>query len=157
MEVKAIIVLVILLESVTILLFMSRGKWQEKSPSIPFIYDEECACRKDLSSCEKWYGILNHEEWHVDLSKPKKTIKLRVVDSWEPDPTNEKPNCYICNFLSRVYKLDFSGEPDFVFYSVFGKKHLNYKNCVKILFSGENYIPNFNKCDYAITLNDIDV
>ena len=96
------------------------------------------------------------EEWHVNLSQPKKTIKLRVVDSWEPEPTNKNPNCYLCTYLSKVYNLDFSGKPDFVFYSVYRKKHLRYKNCVKIFFSEENVAPNFNYCDYAISLNDLE-
>lgn len=37
-----------------------------------------------------------------------------------------------------------------------GKKHLKYKNCVKIFFEGENLAPNFNYCDYAMTYFHID-
>lgn len=37
-----------------------------------------------------------------------------------------------------------------------GKKHLKYKNCVKIFWGGENMVPNFNYCDYAISYLYID-
>lgn len=41
------------------------------------------------------------------------------------------------------------GKTDFVFCSVFGKNFLQYK-CPRVLFTGENYFPDFNIYDYAI-------
>lgn len=102
-------------------------------------------------------GPFNYEEWHLDRSKPKKRIKVQIIDFWDPDPTNEHPTCEsYCSYLSQIYDLDYSEEPDFVFYSVARKRHMKYKNCVKIFFTGENLSPNFNYCDYAISLNRID-
>lgn len=45
--------------------------------------------------------------------------------------------------------------PDYLFYSCFGMNHLNYNNCIKIFWSGENTIPDLNLCDYAVSLSDI--
>lgn len=102
-------------------------------------------------------GIFNHEEWHIDPTKPKKTIKVKIVDFWDPDPTNENPTCMsLCGPLSKVYNLNFTEDPDFVFYSIARRKRSNYKNCVKIFFTGENLVPDFNKCDYALSLSYID-
>lgn len=40
---------------------------------------------------------------------------------------------------------------DYLFYSVFGVNHVNApEKCVKIFFTGECLIPDFNECDYAI-------
>ena len=43
-----------------------------------------------------------------------------------------------------------------MFYSCFGTEHLKYKNGVKIFFTGENVLPNFNECDYATGFDYID-
>ncbi|WP_278543607.1 glycosyltransferase family 10 domain-containing protein [Parabacteroides johnsonii] len=55
------------------------------------------------------------------------------------------------NILSKHYKLIFDDiSPDFVFYSCFGYKHYKYKKSVKIYYTSENIIPDFNICDYGI-------
>ena len=43
-----------------------------------------------------------------------------------------------------------------MFYSCFGNEYLKYKNCIKIFFTGENVLPNFNECDYAIAFDYIE-
>ena len=104
-------------------------------------------------------GPFDYEKWYVDPSLPrekKKTINVKFVDFWEPEPTNERPNCYLCNYLSKVYNLNFTDEPDFLFYSVFGMKNREYTKCIRIFFSGENLVPDFNYCDYAISFNRMD-
>lgn len=45
--------------------------------------------------------------------------------------------------------------PQFVFYSVFGTRHIHY-DCVRIFWCGENARADFNFCDYAITFDDLD-
>lgn len=45
--------------------------------------------------------------------------------------------------------------PDIVFYSCFGLRHLKRKNCLKVYISQENVVPDFNECDYAISCTPI--
>lgn len=59
-------------------------------------------------------------------------------------------------FLLLEYDLVIDDKnPDYLFYSCFGMRHLNYENCIKIFWSGENLIPDLNMCDYAISLSNI--
>ena len=58
--------------------------------------------------------------------------------------------------LEERYEVELSEEPEWLFYSVFGNEHLRYNNCVKIFFTGENQVPDFNLCDYAIGFDYID-
>jgi hypothetical protein len=58
--------------------------------------------------------------------------------------------------LSEFYDIEISNEPDYLFYSVFGNNHFNYKNCVKILYTGENKRPNFDECDYSLSFDYMD-
>jgi len=51
--------------------------------------------------------------------------------------------------LSSKYDLQISDNPDYVFYTPVDSEHHNY-DCIRIFMTGENLIPNFNYCDYAI-------
>ncbi len=57
--------------------------------------------------------------------------------------------------LRQRYEVELSEQPDFLVYSVFGKKHLQY-DCVRIFYSGENISPNFNVADYAMAFDDME-
>lgn len=76
-----------------------------------------------------------------------KTIKVKFVDFW---PGYEPKEHFIYQILSKKYEIDFSENPDYVFFSVHGTEHLKYNNCIKIFYTGENLCPDFNLCDYAI-------
>lgn len=82
----------------------------------------------------------------------KPFITVDFVDFW---PSLIKTDNYIFNLLSRVYDIEISSTPDILFYSVYGKKHLQYK-CLKILYCAENKRPDFSGCDYALTFDLID-
>ncbi len=58
----------------------------------------------------------------------------------------------ILNRLEKKYEVEISDKPDFLFYSVYrsGREHYQYNDCVKIFWSVEGVIPDFNECDYAI-------
>lgn len=64
-------------------------------------------------------------------------------------------NNFIIDILKKRYTVVISDQPDFLFYSVFGNSFENYDNCVKIFFTSENVVPNFNHADYAIGFDDI--
>lgn len=64
-------------------------------------------------------------------------------------------NNVILDELRKIYDVEVSDSPDILFYSVFGKKHYGYKNCIKVFVSAEPIIPNFNEADYAISCCDL--
>lgn len=82
-------------------------------------------------------------------------IKLYFVNFWKG--FNQVDN-FIYNCLSQLgFELQIDDvNPDYLFYSSQGQDHLKYKNCIKIYFTGENDVPNFNECDYAISFHHID-
>ena len=86
------------------------------------------------------------------MIKQKQKIKINFCDYW--DGFDAKSDI-IYKILSTHYDVELSENPDFLFYSGFGIKHTFYKNCVKIFFTGECVVPNFNDCDYAIGFDDI--
>ena len=51
--------------------------------------------------------------------------------------------------LESKYDLQVSDNPDYIFYTPADNEHHNY-DCIRIFMTGENLIPNFNYCDYAI-------
>lgn len=80
-----------------------------------------------------------------------KSININFADFWPGFNVEEN---FIVSFLRERYIVNISSNPDYIFYSVFGSKHLNY-DCVKIFYTGENESPNFNLCDYAIGFDPI--
>lgn len=80
-----------------------------------------------------------------------KTIKIKLVD-----PDNSKPmEDFLRKTLSSKYNIEYSDNPDYLFYSVFGNTHHKY-DCVRIFYTGENVVPNFNYCDYALGFNHLE-
>jgi hypothetical protein len=73
-----------------------------------------------------------------------KKIKIKFVD-W--------PNSYGTNTFSEILKTKFNVEisenPEYLFFSDFGNEHLNY-DCIRVYYTPENLVPDFNICDYAI-------
>lgn len=55
---------------------------------------------------------------------------------------------------NRGYQVEISDSPDYIVYSTFGKKHLEY-DCIRIFFAGEEQSPDFNICDYAMGFDHI--
>ena len=81
-----------------------------------------------------------------------KTIRCNFVDLWE----NPLEIGWIAPLLSEYDLVIDEKNPDYLFYSCFGNKHLQYNNCIKIFLCGENILPDFNLCDYALSLSTID-
>ncbi len=79
----------------------------------------------------------------------KPTITIDFVDFW---PTLVKTDNYIFKLLSRIYDIEISSNPEVLFFSCYGRKHLQYK-CLKIFYCAENKRPDFNGCDYALTFD----
>ena len=76
-----------------------------------------------------------------------KTIKIQKCDMYDKYFWGA-----VGNILKEKYDLEFTDQPEYLFYSVYGKnvEHYKYTNCIKIFFSEEGVLPDFNECDYAV-------
>lgn len=77
-----------------------------------------------------------------------KKIKIDFTSFW---PGFNKTDNYFFNLLKEEFEIEISNTPDYLFYSVFGNNHFNYKGCKKILYIGENIAPDLNYCDYSFS------
>ena len=82
-----------------------------------------------------------------------KTIKIKFVDF--NAPTFDAENQWVTKVLRERYNVEFSEEPEFIFYSTWGLNFRNYPNSVKIFCGGEAVSPNFNECDFAFGFEPI--
>lgn len=75
-----------------------------------------------------------------------KQIKIAFTDFWDVfDPADN----FITEALRKNFEVSICDDPDFVFCSIFGRKHLKY-DCAKVFYTGENIEPDFNLVDYAL-------
>jgi len=89
-----------------------------------------------------------------------KKIKIAFSDFWhgfDCDPTGKTEyDNTIYRILSDIYEIEIDQtNPDFLFFSVFGGNHQNFRNCKKIFYTGENRRHDFSVCDYAITFDHL--
>ena len=82
----------------------------------------------------------------------KKKIKIDFSDLWGGF---SKTDNYFFNLLKEEFNVEISSTPDYLFFSVFGNNHQNYK-CKKIFYTGENVPGDMNYCDYAFTFDYLD-
>lgn len=81
-----------------------------------------------------------------------KTIKIKFVGfygSFNPEDNT------ITNILRERYEVELSDQPDYLFYSNFNKEYIKY-DCVRIFYTGECLVPDFNLCDYAMAFENMD-
>ena len=83
----------------------------------------------------------------------KKELKIKFVDFY---PNFNPQKSVLWHILWERYDVVLSDKPEWLVYSVFGNEHLSYNNCVKIFYTGENYTPDFNLCDYALGFEYMD-
>jgi hypothetical protein len=82
----------------------------------------------------------------------KKKIKIDFSDFW---PGFDKTNNYFYNLLNEEFDVIISNNPDYLFFSVFGNSHLNYK-CIKIAYFAENIAAPIGYCDWAFSNDYLD-
>ncbi|MGI0107085.1 glycosyltransferase family 10 domain-containing protein [Salinimicrobium sp. WS361] len=64
---------------------------------------------------------------------------------------------YLYHLLKRHYELVLDPEnPDYLIYSCYSRNFLKYQNSLRIYYTGENLVPDFNLCDYAIGFHYVD-
>lgn len=76
-----------------------------------------------------------------------KKIKIKICEFNRADETLREH--YIYKILRKYYEVEFSDDPEYVFYNESSFEYLKY-DCIRIFYTGENIHPNFNLCDYAI-------
>ena len=74
-----------------------------------------------------------------------KRIRIKFIDYYDIPP--EK--IFFYRILRKFYDVELCDDPDYIFDGGLGHDHVNY-DCVKILYIGESYCPDFNAFDYAI-------
>ena len=84
------------------------------------------------------------------MSAPK--IRVHFTDFWSGFDHQD-------NFVVDALRPEFDPipdphDPEIVFYSCFGSDHLDHE-CTRVFLSGENQVPDFNLCDYAVSMNAI--
>lgn len=78
-------------------------------------------------------------------------IKIWFTDFWE---IFNKYDNYFTNILSRHFNIKVTpDDPDFLIFSFGNKDYFNYKNCIRIFYTGENIRPDFTICDYSISFD----
>lgn len=83
----------------------------------------------------------------------KKTIKLNFSDFYNGF---DKINNQFYQIISKKYNIIIDEEnPDYLIYSCFGKEFLRF-DCIRIFYTGENLVPDFNLCDYGISFFNLD-
>ena len=82
----------------------------------------------------------------------KKKIFIKFVDFWQG--FSETDN-YFYNLLIKEFDVEISNNPDFLFFSIFGNNHQNYR-CKKIFYTGENIAPPIGYADYSFSFDYID-
>jgi hypothetical protein len=82
----------------------------------------------------------------------KRKIKIDFSDFWGGF---DKTNNYFYNLLKDEFDVVITDNPDYLFFSIFGNKHLNYK-CKKIFYTGENIAPPLHYCDYSFSFDYLD-
>lgn len=81
-----------------------------------------------------------------------KTIKIKFVGFY--GAFNPEDNT-ITNILRERYNVIIADDPDYLFYSNFNKEYIKY-DCVRIFYTGECLVPDFNLCDYAMAFEYLD-
>lgn len=94
-----------------------------------------------------------------------KQIKLHYCDMW--DDFDPMAGNLIHDIIARNFDVILTAQdPDYVFCSVFGEqfdkrsgflpaKYHRYPDAIRIMYSGENFLPDLNFCDYGIACDHL--
>lgn len=96
----------------------------------------------------------------MKLEENMKKIFIGFSGFWSDFDVNDN---LITNMLKKhflVEVIDGTKQKErekcqYLFYSVFSDEYLKY-DCIRIFYTGENLIPDFNLCDYAMGFSEID-
>lgn len=79
-----------------------------------------------------------------------KTIKINFIGTF---PNFEPQISMVYKILKKHYDVQIADDPDYLICDIFGDNPYSYcgKPQVRILENGENYVPDFNLVDYAVS------
>ena len=83
------------------------------------------------------------------MEHEKRTIKVKFEGFW---PDFEPDQLLMVQILKKHYELILSDKPDYLICSVIPPfyQYMQY-DCIRIMYSGENMIPDLNTVDYALS------
>lgn len=81
------------------------------------------------------------------MNSGKKHININFIDFYDSFVPEQS---FIYKLLEKHYHIHITDNPDYLFCSVASDDHLTQKDCIKILWTGENQTPDFNLYDYAM-------
>jgi alpha(1,3/1,4) fucosyltransferase len=87
-------------------------------------------------------------------SNPSNKRKVRL-DFCDFSFNVSKVNNYMFDLLSERFDVELCDQPDFLIYSCYGHEHRLHSG-VRIFFSGESDMPDYNECDYSIACVKLD-
>ncbi len=79
----------------------------------------------------------------------KQLLRIKFSDFWKGFDVFDN---FILQTLQKHYRVEFSENPDVLIYSSFGINFLKY-DCHRIYYTCENYRPDFNECDLALSFD----
>jgi alpha(1,3/1,4) fucosyltransferase len=79
-------------------------------------------------------------------------IRLDFCDFY---PRFNKTNNFWYNLLKERFEIEICDQPDFLIYSNYGHAHRLHSG-VRIFFSGESDLPDYQQCDYSIACIKLD-
>ena len=82
-----------------------------------------------------------------------KTVRIKFKGFWE---NCDYDSLFITKILRKHYHVEFSEDADYVICSSFGFFDYLDEDKIRIMFSGENYVPEFNYVDYAFSFYPIE-
>ena len=82
----------------------------------------------------------------------KKKIKIDFSDFWGGF---DKTDNYFYNLLKEEFDIEISSQPDYLFFSIFGNNHQNFRG-TKISYIGENIAPPLGYCDWSFSFDYLD-
>lgn len=86
------------------------------------------------------------------MSSVKRKVRIDFCDFTH---NLSKTGHFLYKLLSERFEVELCDQPDFLIYSNFGHEHLLHSG-VRIFFSGESDIPDFNECDYSVATAKVD-
>lgn len=85
------------------------------------------------------------------------SISVKFLGFWSSlDDNNKFVRALRAKFDVEVIAADSDRHPDLLFYTKGTTDHYRYDDSVKIYYTGENDVPNFNECDYALSFHRLD-
>jgi hypothetical protein len=83
-------------------------------------------------------------------------MKIGFADFWpSPRPFDPCNNFFVHALRSCVHGLEVVRPEncDVLFYGPFGDQHRRFRDCLKIFYTGENILPNFDECHAALSFS----